>query len=194
MGTLNKQIQNNKYKEKIYIKEIKEEDFNKVSQNLNEKLASELWTFKSMSISERLEGQGLNYGQHVTNLELDDTAMDTTMDKNAADLSILNKRNETKRKEKEKNIYKKEFLKNCNKSSEQNDTNFSLVKKSSEQNSINFSLLSKDINKSSEQNSINISLLDNKSSEKNDPFCYILNKQTNNKQTKKKKKYIKKKF
>lgn len=100
MGTLNKQIQNNKYKEKIYIKEIKEEDFNKVSQNLNEKLASELWTFKSMSISERLEGQGLNYGQHVTNLELDDTAMD----KNAADLSILNKRNETKRNEKEKNI------------------------------------------------------------------------------------------
>ena len=89
--------------------EIKEEYFNKVSQNLDEKLASELWTFKSMSISERLEAQGLNYGQHVTNSKLDDTAMDITMDKNAADLSILNKRNETKRKEKEKNIYKKEI-------------------------------------------------------------------------------------
>lgn len=93
--------------------EIEDESFNKVSQNLNEKLASELWTFKSMSISERLEDQGLNYGQHVTNLELDDTAMDipmdTAMDKNEADLSILNKRNEIKRKEKEKNIYKKEI-------------------------------------------------------------------------------------
>lgn len=89
--------------------EIEDESFNKVSQNLNEKLASELWTFKSMSISRGLEVQGLNYGQHVTNLELDDTAMDTAMDKNATDLSILNKRNETKRKEKEKNIYKKEI-------------------------------------------------------------------------------------
>ena len=85
--------------------EIKDEYFNKVSQNLDEKLASSLWTFKSMSISGELEAQGLNYGQHVTNLELDDTAMD----KNATDLSILNKRNETKRKEKEKNIYKKEI-------------------------------------------------------------------------------------
>nr|DAU05835.1 MAG TPA: hypothetical protein [Caudoviricetes sp.] len=68
-----------------------------------------------MSISGRLEAQGLNYGQHVTNSELDDTAMD----KNEADLSILNKRNETKRKEKEKNIYKKEipndFLKELDK-------------------------------------------------------------------------------
>ena len=89
--------------------EIEDESFNKVSQNLNEKLASELWTFKSMSISGGLEAQELNYGQHVTNLELDDTAMDTAMDKNATDLSILNKRNETKRKEKEKNIYKKEI-------------------------------------------------------------------------------------
>ena len=83
----------------------------------------------------------------------------------------------------------KEFLKNCNKSSEQNGTNFSLVenniKKSSEQNSTNISLLSEDINKSSEKKHINISLLDNKSSEKNDPFCYTLNKQTNNKQTEK---------
>lgn len=60
--------------------EIKEEYFNKVSQNLDEKLASELWTFKSMSISERLEAQGLNYGQRVKNLELNDTAMDTPMD------------------------------------------------------------------------------------------------------------------
>ena len=72
----------------------------------------------------------------------------------------------------------KEFLKNCNKSSEQNDTNFSLVEKN--------------INKSSEQNSTNISLLDNKSSEKNDPFCYTLNKQTNNKQTEKEKNIYKK--
>lgn len=68
-----------------------------------------------MSISERLGAQGLNYGQHVTNLELDDTAMDipmdTAMDKNEADLSILNKRNETKRNEKEK-IYKKEIPNN----------------------------------------------------------------------------------
>ena len=58
-----------------------------------------------MSISGSHGTQGLNYGQHVTNSKLDDTAMD----KNAADLSILNKRNETKRKEKEKNIYKKEI-------------------------------------------------------------------------------------
>ena len=90
----------------------------------------------------------------------------------------------------------KEFLKNCNKSSEQNDTNFSLVEKninkSSEQNSINISLLSKDINKSSEKKHVNISLLDNKSSEKNDPFCYTLNKQTNNKQTEKEKNIYKK--
>lgn len=90
----------------------------------------------------------------------------------------------------------KEFLKNCNKSSEQNGTNFSLVenniKKSSEQNSINFSLLSEDINKSSEKKHVNISLLDNKSSEKNDPFCYTLNKQTNNKQTEKEKNIYKK--
>ena len=90
----------------------------------------------------------------------------------------------------------KEFLKNCNKSSEQNDTNFSLVenniKKSSEQNSINLSLLSEDINKSSEKKHVNISLLDNKSSEKNDPFCYTLNKQTNNKQTEKEKNIYKK--
>ena len=108
----------------------------------------------------------------------------------------------------------KEFLKNCNKSSEQNGTNFSLVenniKKSSEQNStnisllsedinkssekkhINISLLSEDINKSSEKKHINISLLDNKSSEKNDPFCYTLNKQTNNKQTEKEKNIYKK--
>lgn len=85
--------------------EIRDESFNKVSQNLDEKLASELWTFKSMSISGSHGTQGLNYGQHVTNSELDDTAMD----KNATDLSILNKRNETKRKEKEKNIYKKEI-------------------------------------------------------------------------------------
>lgn len=63
-----------------------------------------------MSISGGLEAQGLNYGQHVTNLELDDTAMDTAMDKNEADLSILNKRNETKRNEKEK-IYRKRILK-----------------------------------------------------------------------------------
>ena len=53
---------------------------------------------------------------------------------------------------KKKKIYKKEFLKNCNKSSEQNDTNFSLVNKSSEQNSTNISLLSEDVNKSSEKN------------------------------------------
>ena len=105
----------------------------------------------------------------------------------------------------------KEFLKNCNKSSEQNGTNFSLVenniKKSSEQNSTNISLLSEDINKSSEKKHINISLLDNKSSEKkhinislldnkssekNDPFCYTLNKQTNNKQTEKEKNIYKK--
>lgn len=90
----------------------------------------------------------------------------------------------------------KEFLKNCNKSSEQNGTNFSLVenniKKSSEQNSINLSLLSEDINKSSEKKHVNISLLDNKSSEKNDPFCYTLNKQTNNKQTEKEKNIYKK--
>ena len=90
----------------------------------------------------------------------------------------------------------KEFLKNCNKSSEQNGTNFSLVenniKKSSEQNSINLSLLSEDINKSSEKKYVNISLLDNKSSEKNDPFCYTLNKQTNNKQTEKEKNIYKK--
>ena len=90
----------------------------------------------------------------------------------------------------------KEFLKNCNKSSEQNDTNFSLVEKninkSSEQNSTNISLLSEDINKSSEKKHINISLLDNKSSEKNDPFCYTLNKQTNNKQTEKEKNIYKK--
>lgn len=90
----------------------------------------------------------------------------------------------------------KEFLKNCNKSSEQNDTNFSLVEKninkSSEQNSTNISLLSKDINKSSEKKHVNISLLDNKSSEKNDPFCYTLNKQTNNKQTEKEKNIYKK--
>lgn len=90
----------------------------------------------------------------------------------------------------------KEFLKNCNKSSEQNDTNFSLVSKdinkSSEQNSTNISLLSKDINKSSEKKHINISLLNNKSSEKNDPFCYTLNKQTNNKQTEKEKNIYKK--
>lgn len=99
--------------------EIKEEYFNKVSQNLDEKLASELWTFKSMSISERLEAQGLNYGQHVTNLELDDTAMD----KNATDLSILNKRNETKRKEKEKNIYKKEIPNNFLKELDELDEN-----------------------------------------------------------------------
>lgn len=90
----------------------------------------------------------------------------------------------------------KEFLKNCNKSSEQNDTNFSLVEKninkSSEQNSTNISLLSEDINKSSEKKHVNISLLDNKSSEKNDPFCYTLNKQTNNKQTEKEKNIYKK--
>lgn len=90
----------------------------------------------------------------------------------------------------------KEFLKNCNKSSEQNDTNFSLVenniKKSSEQNSTNFSLVDKDIDKSSEKKHANISLIDNKSSEKNDPFCYTLNKQTNNKQTKKEKNIYKK--
>ena len=90
----------------------------------------------------------------------------------------------------------KEFLKNCNKSSEQNGTNFSLVenniKKSSEQNSTNISLLSEDINKSSEKKHINISLLDNKSSEKNAPFCYTLNKQTNNKQTEKEKNIYKK--
>lgn len=90
----------------------------------------------------------------------------------------------------------KEFLKNCNKSSEQNDTNFSLVenniKKSSEQNSTNFSLVDKDIDKSSEKKHVNISLLDNKSSEKNDPFCYTLNKQTNNKQTEKEKNIYKK--
>jgi hypothetical protein len=90
----------------------------------------------------------------------------------------------------------KEFLKNCNKSSEQNDTNFSLVEKninkSSEQNSTNISLLSKDINKSSEKKHVNISLLDNKSSKKNDPFCYTLNKQTNNKQTEKEKNIYKK--
>lgn len=90
----------------------------------------------------------------------------------------------------------KEFLKNCNKSSEQNDTNFSLVEKninkSSEQNSTNISLLSEDVNKSSEKKHINISLLDNKSSEKNDPFCYTLNKQTNNKQTEKEKNIYKK--
>lgn len=90
----------------------------------------------------------------------------------------------------------KEFLKNCNKSSEQNDTNFSLVEnninKSSEQNSTNISLLSDKKNKSSEKKCINISLLDNKSSEKNDPFCYTLNKQTNNKQTKKEKNIYKK--
>lgn len=90
----------------------------------------------------------------------------------------------------------KEFLKNCNKSSEQNDTNFSLVEKninkSSEQNSTNISLLSKDINKSSEKKHVNISLFDNKSSEKNDPFCYTLNKQTNNKQTEKEKNIYKK--
>lgn len=108
----------------------------------------------------------------------------------------------------------KEFLKSCNKSSEQNGTNFSLVennikksseqnstnisllsderKKSSEQNSINLSLLSEDINKSSEKKHVNISLLDNKSSEKNDPFCYTLNKQTNNKQTEKEKNIYKK--
>lgn len=89
----------------------------------------------------------------------------------------------------------KEFLKSCNKSSEQNSTNFSLLsdeeKKSSEQNSINFSLLDKDIDKSSEQKHTNISLLDNKSSEKNDPFCYTLYKQTNNKQTEKEKIYKK---
>ena len=85
--------------------EIKDEYFNKVSQNLDEKLASSLWTFKSMSISGELEPQGLNYGQHVTKSELSVAAMD----KNATDLSILNKRNETKRKEKEKNIYKKEI-------------------------------------------------------------------------------------
>ena len=72
----------------------------------------------------------------------------------------------------------KEFLKNCNKSSEQNGTNISL--------------LSEDINKSSEKKHINISLLDNKSSEKNDPFCYTLNKQTNNKQTEKEKNIYKK--
>lgn len=72
----------------------------------------------------------------------------------------------------------KEFLKNCNKSSEQNSTNISL--------------LSEDINKSSEKKHINISLLDNKSSEKNDPFCYTLNKQTNNKQTEKEKNIYKK--
>lgn len=57
---------------------------------------------------------------------------------------------------KKKKYIEKEFLKNCNKSSEQNDTNFSLVEKninkSSEQNSTNISLLSKDINKSSEKN------------------------------------------
>lgn len=90
----------------------------------------------------------------------------------------------------------KEFLKNCKKSSEQNDTNFSLVenniKKSSEQNSTNFSLVDKDIDKSSEKKHVNISLLDNKSSEKNDPFCYTLNKQTNNKQTEKEKNIYKK--
>ena len=90
----------------------------------------------------------------------------------------------------------KEFLKKCNKSSEQNDTNFSLVEKninkSSEQNSINISLLSEDINKSSEKKHVNISLLDNKSSEKNDLFCYTLNKQTNNKQTEKEKNIYKK--
>ena len=72
----------------------------------------------------------------------------------------------------------KEFLKNCKKSSEQNDTNFSLV--------------DKDIDKSSEKKHVNISLLDNKSSEKNDPFCYTLNKQTNNKQTEKEKNIYKK--
>lgn len=90
----------------------------------------------------------------------------------------------------------KEFLKNCNKSSEQNDTNFSLVenniKKSSEQNSTNFSLVDKEIDKSSEKKHVNISLLDKKSSEKNDPFCYTLNKQTNNKQTEKEKNIYKK--
>lgn len=76
-----------------------------------------------MSISGRLEAQGLNYGQHVTNSELDDTAMDTAMDKNEADLSILNKRNETKRKEKEKNIYKKEIPNDFKKELDELDEN-----------------------------------------------------------------------
>ena len=86
----------------------------------------------------------------------------------------------------------KEFLKNCNKSSEQNGTNFSLVenniKKSSEQNSTNISLLSEDINKSSEQNGTNFSLVENnikKSSEQNSINLSLLSEDINKSSEKK---------
>ena len=114
--------------------------------------------------------------QNDTNFSLVEKNINKSSEQNSINISLLSE--------------------DINKSSEQNDTNFSLVEKninkSSEQNSINISLLSEDINKSSEKKHVNISLLDNKSSEKNDLFCYTLNKQTNNKQTEKEKNIYKK--